>query len=245
MIRFPAKTVRAAAAGRTSQLRVIPADRRQVKRKDADRRQKSATRWSEPWAPRVGAEEHLRASEPDKHDTAHIVITAKRRDQLGNLTHTDAKAMGYGNIDTAKAAWVTRHDDALIARQNRTHLTPENLALVLAEPELRAILCRRFDDRWSDVSVWVIDIRPAVAPSCILAAAGKGVVDASGNGDYTTVPAHGLDREAGGVIDAATLERYAEGALGFCIGKQLARQKAMTKAQAEKKAARRPWAQAA
>ncbi len=213
MIRLPAKTVRAISAGRTTQLRVLPGERRQVKRKDADRRQSSATRWAEPWAPRVGAEEALRSIETDEageHETARILITAKRRDLLRNLTLADVKAMGYGNIDNAKVAWVVRHDAALIARQNRTHLTPKNLELVLAYEGLRGILVQRFDDRWSDVTTWVIDVKPAVAQSRVLAAAGKGTIDAAGNGDYTTVPAHALDREAGGVIDSGTQIRYSK-----------------------------------
>ncbi len=209
-MRLPAKTIRAMVAGRTTQFRVLPGERRLVKRKDADRRQSSATRWAEPWAPRVGAEEALRSSEQDKDDTTRIVITAKRREPLSRMTHADAKAMGYGNLDSAKAAWVTRHDAALIARQNRTNLTAENLELVLALPDLRDILCQRFDDRWSDVTTWVIDVKPAVAPSRVLAAAGKGTIDAAGNGDYTTVPAHALDREAGGVIDNGTQIRYSK-----------------------------------
>ena len=48
MIRVTLRQARAIEAGRATQVRVIPGERRQVKRKDAARRDRSAMRWQEP-----------------------------------------------------------------------------------------------------------------------------------------------------------------------------------------------------
>lgn len=197
---LPAKTAKAIATGRATQVRVLPGEPRLVKRKNADRRDRTATYWVQPWRPSVGGEVSL--------DGYRVAITAKTRAEAGDLTYEDAKAEGHGSIDNAKVAWVRDHDEPWLEHHK------VRLADALGPGVVRAIMLARFEERWTDEPVWVVVVRPVPArPQFMARVTGK-----------TSSASMSIDPDAEVPCDE-WVNRYAKTAEAFCIGRQLARKR--------------------
>ncbi len=211
---LPAKTVRAVAAGRATQVRVPMRDRCPVK---------------------IGRDIPIR--QHGKPALCRAKAVKATTQALGDVTHAEARAMDkdHRTLQAWREDWLRQHDAAWVTAH------ADSLGVLEG-----AAIDARFASRWADVTVWAITLQLVADPPRFLAA-GKGSVDAEGNGDYTLIPARGLDREAGEAVDAAWQQRRSDEALSFCIGRQLARQKERTQQRTERKAERHPapWKAAA
>lgn len=224
MIKVPLRHARAIEAGRATQVLALPGERRLVKRKDAERRGRSAMRWQEPQRPKVNMEDTITGTDGRTTVTVRVVITGVHQQPLGALTGLDARLQGHGagaaSIYQAKAEWVQAHDTAWLNR-HKVHL-----ADVLGPAVVPFILCRRFDTRWANTIAWVLEVRPVETRELL-------ADTRLGRGDYTHSACHTIDREAE-TVDTATLQRYALHA----VASQDSFKAALLEARAAKHAAR-------
>lgn len=204
MIRVTLRQVRAIEAGRATQVRVLPGERRLVKRKDAAKRGRSALRWQEPWRPRLNMEEAITGSDGRTSLTLRAVVVDRWQESLAEMTEHDARALGHGtkagNIHAARAEWVELHDAAWVDHHK------VRLAAVFGPGVVHDILCRRFEQRWAGVVVWVVEVRGFDGTRRLLADVRKG------RGDYTRSPTLTIDRECE-PVEGRVQRRYAIDAL--------------------------------
>lgn len=144
-----------------------------------------------------------------------VKITDLREERLGEITHRDAKAMGYRNTAAFKIDWVEWHDKAWMYKH----------AL-----EADAVLIERFTKAHACKLVTVISFQLATDIPRFLAAPGPH------QGDYTTQRHRAIDDlEA---IDKQTQDRFSRAAEAFCLGAQLEKVRRQEADKAQRKAER-------
>lgn len=223
MIRVTLRQARAIEAGRATQVRVIPGERRQVKRKDAARRDRSAMRWQEPWHPTIGAEETVIGHDDGDLERCRVAIVDRYRAPLGRLTPRDVKACGHTSTAAFMHAWVRDHDKAWMERN-------DDRLDAMSDVAADALILARFHRLWADREVWVITVRN-VAERHLLADPRKG------RGDYTNSPGQTIDRDAE-CVDKATQDRISAKAKVKNIKLRATFQDDLEKERAAKKAER-------
>ena len=120
------------------------------------------------------------AGEPSE---AQIAVLEFRRERLGAISAADAKAEGNLNVEWFKQAWVRKHDRVWMAREK------VQLADVFGDEVVPVILCKRFDEEWAQVDVWVVRFwLTEVRPRYLARPTRTG-------GDYTTSVSRSIDNE--------------------------------------------------
>lgn len=158
-----------------------------------------------------------------KEAIARLKVLDIREERVGQITHQDAKAEGFRNTAAFKAYWVELYDARWLADYMEVHSLD-----ALSEP----FLLERFDKRHAHKLVTVITFELANDTPRFLAH------PTASSGDYTEQRHRAIDDLE--VIDEQTQARYSKDALGFCIGRQLARRKQQANNQAQYEAQRRP-----
>jgi hypothetical protein len=149
--------------------------------------------------------------------------------QLGEITHDHAKALGHKGTAAFKRAHINRYDTRWLLNAGQAGRGDQEIL-------------DRFNTRWASRSAWLVFYTPAEAPRYLARHPG-GTITQDGNADYTSTPSRAIDElEA---IDPATQDRYSKQAATRSLETRTAAQAALTTAQSEKKANRRPWVQAA
>ncbi len=142
-----------------------------------------------------------------KPENGRIVVTAVRRERLGDITFEDAKAEGFVSQFDFAYHWLTAHGwGAGWKAPAGLHATLEDMILA------------RFQERHGDTEVWVIDFELEQDPVRFLARRGspsltpleklKGPGLDDGSRGYTSQRHQALDPDCE-AIDNETLERYA------------------------------------
>lgn len=168
-----------------------------------------------------------------RHGTIHITTITHLT--LADITHDHARQLGHRGTAAHKRAWLDQHDHAWVSRETR------------GDQEQLDRYATRWGHREAILVTYTIPERPRY-----IAVTGRGDVNNDttsptfGNADYTTSRSRAIDPlEA---IDSKTQDRYAEQALAFCLGRQLARAKQLDTERADKRKVSHPapwWEDAA
>jgi hypothetical protein len=154
-------------------------------------------------------------------------VTSITPTTLGALTRDDARLLGHRTLTAMRIDWLARRDKDWLN----------------AVPRVLDEQLRRFNTRWAHKPCDVVTyVRVAPAPR-LLAAAGRGIDDGTGNVDYTHRPARCIDREAGAVVEPDP--RYVQQARLSSIATRENFQADLEAYRAQRKAERRPHQQAA
>ena len=146
----------------------------------------------------------LKAGRDHTINSERIHVTAVDRVELGAITHDQARLLGHKGTAAFKRAWVLAREVAWLDAADRTD----------------AEVLERFTTRWAHRGAWFVRYHAAEEPRFMADQHGR----AHGDGQYTTSAARSIDPDAE-CIDEATQARYSKDALGFCIGRQLNRQR--------------------
>lgn len=153
--------LRAVASGRKTTHRVPVGKPRVVKRhgpRGLERTGLSATRIVEPFTPFQGEVLTITATreraEQDVPEAIRATVTDVRRELAGEITDADAKREGNINARWWKQGWVRKHDRAWMKREL------VDRADIFGDDVVPFILCKRFEERWADVEVWVVTLEP-------------------------------------------------------------------------------------
>lgn len=146
----------------------------------------------------------LKAGRDHTINGERVHVTAVNHTTLGAITHDEARLLGHKGTAAFKRAWVLDRDVAWLDAADRTD----------------AEVLDRFTTRWAHRAAWFVRYQPAEQPRFL--ATQHDIL--RGGDQYTANRARSIDPEAE-VIDEATQARYSKDALGFCIGRQLNRQR--------------------
>jgi hypothetical protein len=177
-----------------------------------------------------------------KPSVCRIQIVNILEQQLGDITHKDARAEGHRDIVAFKGHWVRAHDRAWVDRQE-TSVDAAGVIDVdryLSDLDLRP----RFEARHAHRLVHVITFK-LLTDSPLFLASQRDILTgrAADSGEYTTRRDRAIDDLE--VIDTATMQRYAALAEADSLTRRIGLQRDLAAAQAARKAERRPWIQAA
>ena len=145
----------------------------------------------------------LKAGRDHTINSERIHVTDVDRVELGAITHDQARLLGHKGTAAFKRHWITGHEERWLEAE-RTE----------------ADILDRFATRWAHRVAWFVRYHAAEEPRFMADQHGR----AHGDGQYTTSAARSIDPDAE-CIDPATQARYSKDALGFCIGRQLNRQR--------------------
>jgi hypothetical protein len=150
-----------------------------------------------------------------------VMIHSVQALTLGDVTHDQARALGHKGTAAFKRAWVAAHDKDWASEA----------------PRGDAETIGRFTQRWGPKEAVFVAYAVIGAPRFMARNPSNGPA-------YTTSAALSIDPSAE-CVPADTQERYSKDALGFCLGRQLARAQNLTRDQAIRKGEKRPYPRAA
>lgn len=135
-------------------------------------------------------------------------IVAAWEQRLGDVTYAEARAEGHRTTDDFKAQWVADNDRAWISDHD------------LDDDALIA----RFDKRWADAMVQVLELHPVADEPRYLASQADILNGRTNDGEYVLARGRAIDDLE--VVDDATTDRYAKAAGVIAEGLRLERNQA-------------------
>lgn len=149
-----------------------------------------------------------------KEAICRVRVLHVREERVGQATHQDAKAMGYRNTATFKAAWVQQHDKQWAGKTDPSEM----------------MLLERFAARHANRLVTVVVFELAVDIPRFLASPGPN------QGDYTEQRHRAIDDLE--CIDRATQARFSKQAEEFWVERFVERAERVESDKARRKAER-------
>jgi hypothetical protein len=135
-------------------------------------------------------------------------IVAAMEQRLGDISYQEARAEGHRTTDDFKAQWVADNDRGWIGTNDLDD----------------AALIARFDRRWANTIVQVLELHPVADEPRYLASQADILNGRTNDGEYVLARGRAIDDLE--VIDDATADRYAKAAGIVAEGQRMERNQA-------------------
>lgn len=166
-------------------------------------------------------------------DVGSVSITSVETITLADIDRVRARALGHfeargqrNAVGLFQRAWIAEHDEKWLGRAEQGYDRGD-----IAQ-------AARFAQRWAWQEASLVSYTLAEQPRFL--AAGKGTVDAAGNGDYTGNAAKSIDPDAE-CVDAATQERFSRPARALSLATRQTFQADLETERAIRKGQKRPY----